>query len=467
MGKSLIGVPLRLSAVTANHQDAAYPASNLITTQVRGGDRYHSEDLDLVRIDADLGSITPWNLLGLIYTNATADAGIRWRAAATQADLDTAPVLDTYPFGPATRLDGLNDLLTCSDANFAALTSYSISCRLRPRVLRRQGVLELVDGAAHQFAISMRASDGALRGWTTGLTANLLGPIPSRSGFTRVTLTYDAATQTVQLIVDGVLIGSTGGVAAPLAVPTSIIAGFVDVDRFDGDVDDIRLWSYARSAAQELADAGGELVGSPAGLVGYWKLNDGSGVVGTNAVAGESIELIGGARWCLPLQLWWSPNLEHEPFRHSYYVLPTGVGTARWIRCEIVDPTNPANYFAAGRLVVANAHIFRKGRRYGDRFGSVDQADRVRLHGATLVRGSGLRATQDFTIVSDDPAELRRACRRIRALAGSTVPVVALHDHDDEILRHYDSIYGTIADQQDDVDLQRGVSEATFQIEEF
>lgn len=51
------------------------------------------------------------------------------------------------------------------------------------------------------------------------------------------------------------------------------------VDDFVGSLDDIRLWSTARTATQIQNNRSHELVGNEAGLIGYWKLNESSGSV--------------------------------------------------------------------------------------------------------------------------------------------------------------------------------------------
>lgn len=46
---------------------------------------------------------------------------------------------------------------------------------------------------------------------------------------------------------------------------------------YAGNVSEVRLWNYARTAAEISANKGTEISGSTAGLVGYWRLNEGTG----------------------------------------------------------------------------------------------------------------------------------------------------------------------------------------------
>tara|TARA_Y100001935_G_scaffold253785_1_gene260932 strand:- start:147962 stop:150502 length:2541 start_codon:yes stop_codon:yes gene_type:complete len=44
-----------------------------------------------------------------------------------------------------------------------------------------------------------------------------------------------------------------------------------------GYLDDVRIWNYARTQSQIQADKDSELTGNESGLIGYWKMNEGSG----------------------------------------------------------------------------------------------------------------------------------------------------------------------------------------------
>jgi hypothetical protein len=54
---------------------------------------------------------------------------------------------------------------------------------------------------------------------------------------------------------------------------------------FEGTLDDVRIWNYARSAAQIAANVSNALAAAN-GLVGRWSLNDGSGTAAASTVAG-------------------------------------------------------------------------------------------------------------------------------------------------------------------------------------
>jgi hypothetical protein len=473
MGKTWAGALLP-ATITANQEDIAYPAANLNRPQVRGGDRYHSDDLGIIQIDADLGSITGFNGLALLYTNASPTAGIRWKAAQTQAKLTTDPVLDSVPFGAALLLDGVDDFALAIDASYSSLTSWSISCRFKPRIQRRQGIMSILGSGGTGAVLSQRAGDGAVRFYgLPGLDGNLIGPVPPTDAFTRVTGAYDAGTQTMTFIVNGVLVGTATSVAPWLVSPTVVnlgLGGSAD-DFLDGVIDDVRLWNYARTPAQEYAEALVEITTFDPGLVGYWKLNDGLGTTGINSVAGASMTLAGPA-WHIPSRLWASPALDEwgipSGYRHSQLVIPVGVGTARWVRCEVIDSLNPEGRFTAGRLAISPGWISEKGRRFGDRLGSSEVTDQTPLHGATAIRGNGLRRYQKYTLLSTSVQEAIRHEARLRYALGSSRPGLVMHDFDDETMRHWQMNYGPFGERIEVVTIHDGrAAEIEFEIGEM
>lgn len=52
---------------------------------------------------------------------------------------------------------------------------------------------------------------------------------------------------------------------------------------FIGSISDVRIWDVVRSASEIMTNKDTRLTGSETGLVGYWKLNDGSGTIATDS----------------------------------------------------------------------------------------------------------------------------------------------------------------------------------------
>jgi hypothetical protein len=70
---------------------------------------------------------------------------------------------------------------------------------------------------------------------------------------------------------------------------------------FGGDMDEVRIWNGARTAAAILADKDAELTGTEANLRAYWKFNEGSGATANDStVNGNHGTVYGGATFFGP-----------------------------------------------------------------------------------------------------------------------------------------------------------------------
>jgi hypothetical protein len=69
-------------------------------------------------------------------------------------------------------------------------------------------------------------------------------------------------------------------------------------EMFDGSISEVRVWNYARSESEIKADMYNELTSSESGLIGYWKLNEGSGIIAHDSTANNNTgTLYGNPVW--------------------------------------------------------------------------------------------------------------------------------------------------------------------------
>jgi len=90
--------------------------------------------------------------------------------------------------------------------------------------------------------------------------------------------TYDGST--IKIYVDGVLQGSAPasisiGNTVPLTFGFHNMVGWLYY--LTGDLCEVRIWNFARTASEIQADMNLSLTGTEAGLVGYWPMSDGVG----------------------------------------------------------------------------------------------------------------------------------------------------------------------------------------------
>jgi hypothetical protein len=92
--------------------------------------------------------------------------------------------------------------------------------------------------------------------------------------WTHVAVTYDNATTTMKLYVNGNMVSQNTNVAAYTGAAIQIGA-FINGATFSGDMDEARLWNKALTAEDILRRKNCELQGNEAGLIAYYKFNQG------------------------------------------------------------------------------------------------------------------------------------------------------------------------------------------------
>ena len=121
--------------------------------------------------------------------------------------------------------------------------------------------------------------------------------------WTHVACTYDSAgDKKIRLYVNGVettYSTQTAGVGAPTDYTAGhlFIGGHSTTYRFDGRISDVRLWNVARSVANILADMNSRLIGDEAGLVGYWKLDDRTGLTAADSTVNANDGTLTNGPW--------------------------------------------------------------------------------------------------------------------------------------------------------------------------
>jgi len=104
--------------------------------------------------------------------------------------------------------------------------------------------------------------------------------------WTHVAVTYNAATNTMRLYKNGVQVAVNTSSPANSGGITAIGKHYGGGCNFHGQIDEVRIWNYARSAADLAANMGTTLNGNESGLTAYYPMEEGSGS-GTADVTGH------------------------------------------------------------------------------------------------------------------------------------------------------------------------------------
>lgn len=92
--------------------------------------------------------------------------------------------------------------------------------------------------------------------------------------------------KTPSLYINGQFIKTGLTSTRPNVYPSNTI-GYGPYGYLQGKMRDVRIWNYARSAAQIQADMNSTLTGTESGLIGYWKLDEGSGTTVYDKTSGN------------------------------------------------------------------------------------------------------------------------------------------------------------------------------------
>ncbi|MBI4578730.1 MAG: DUF642 domain-containing protein, partial [Planctomycetes bacterium] len=90
---------------------------------------------------------------------------------------------------------------------------------------------------------------------------------------------YSAGGNYAKLYIDGVLVATRPGYGALVHTPVDLILGdgVHSNESFKGLIDEVRVWSVARTQPQIQTDKDHALLGCERGLVGYWRFDEGAG----------------------------------------------------------------------------------------------------------------------------------------------------------------------------------------------
>jgi len=148
----------------------------------------------------------------------------------------------------------------------------------------------------------------------------------SANAWHHMAATFQNSNRRMTLYLDGVQVAQStlsGAMATGNTMPVSIGRnGGPTASFWRGKLDDVRIWNLVRTPAEIQANYQSEIIGLPAGLVGYWPSNEGSGTIAADtAGAPQNASLLGGADWSLDVPPLGPPQPTATP-------TPTGTATA-------------------------------------------------------------------------------------------------------------------------------------------
>ncbi len=156
-------------------------------------------------------------------------------------------------------------------------------------------------------------------------------------------VTYDAATTTMRLYRNGVQVGINTSVSSNYANETTFIGShFGGNSLINGMIDEVRIWDYALTAAQLKHNMfRGPSLSEP-GLLAYYKCDDGSGSVVTDATGNINGNYINASPGWSASPVTYNMNALHFDGANDHVVVPHSVSSdftlEYWMRTTSTGP---------------------------------------------------------------------------------------------------------------------------------
>ncbi|MFD0931247.1 LamG-like jellyroll fold domain-containing protein [Psychroflexus salinarum] len=216
---------------------------------------------------------------GILYTNNSAsNSNDLWFKTFVTAD-------------PSTHLnfDGVDDYVNLTNL-ISAGDSYTKQAMIRPTDISSSAGHNILSNTNEVFWIW----DGNIRAGNNGSFQHVLASAASLlNTWNQVTVTYDAPSTTMKLYLNGTLVSENNSV--PPTIGGNIqIGAYGSSATFNGDIDEVRIWKRALSLVEIQSNINCELQGTEAGLIAYYKFNQGLGSQDNSSITSLTDETASG-----------------------------------------------------------------------------------------------------------------------------------------------------------------------------
>ena len=207
------------------------------------------------------------------------------------ASSPTPPTATTY----ALHFDGVQQFARSTLVGPPSLPVVTVEAWVRPDALTgpsSYGGMVVADGAwnlalTHNSPgrVATSVCVPGCNGAFTGANALSVGT------WHHLAMSFDGAS--IELYLDGVLVDSTPHTGGANNPPFIDIGRWANSGSFTGEIDEVRIWSVARTAT-EIADTRHQiLTGSEPGLFAYWRFEEGTGQTSADSTGNGNTVILG------------------------------------------------------------------------------------------------------------------------------------------------------------------------------
>jgi hypothetical protein len=212
--------------------------------------------------------------------------------------------LKAQSFGNALQFDGVNDYVDIGNAStFNVETAVTYEAWIKPDTSLSGYIFRKVVAFAEDkhLVFSRNRIHFYLYDVFGGTNLASSPSIPIHQ-YTHVAATYNTSTGTASLYINGAF-DTSKSVGSGVSNSTgNLYYGFSLVASeapFKGIIDEVRIWNVARTESEIQSTMNQTLNGNEAGLIGYWKFDEGTGTVTRDATSSHNDGTINGAAWVI------------------------------------------------------------------------------------------------------------------------------------------------------------------------
>ncbi|MCP4708851.1 MAG: T9SS type A sorting domain-containing protein [Planctomycetes bacterium] len=198
----------------------------------------------------------------------------------------------------ALDFNGLNDNVDCgNNANLSLTEAITIEAWINVRdITAWDGIISKWDNNDGGYYLCINPDGNRIR-WNVGV-GSIDGPTITANRWMHIAATYDGIE--LKIYQDGIET-SLSQVSGSISTNTQdfVIGSQSDYIEyaFNGQIDDVRLWNFARSQEEIQADMYHILNGAETGLVGYWPMNEAQGITLNDLTVNANHGTINGPDW--------------------------------------------------------------------------------------------------------------------------------------------------------------------------
>lgn len=232
--------------------------------------------------------------------------------------------------GSALLFDGENSCVTCpATPNLNLTDAVTIEAWIKPAgwgSLQNMGFGRIVD--KKNISVFLNGQGGSLSSHSLGVWLATENGSPGFSNapentikldeWQHVAVTYDGSSSTVKIYINGIeqtvrqVSGQVSGMISDNAAIDLRIGNGANPFIFDGAIDEVRIWNVVRDAADIQTHKNHNLRGNEPGLVGYWRMDEGSGEIISDGTGNQNSGMIDQAAWIQGVNLEASTQIQDK-----------------------------------------------------------------------------------------------------------------------------------------------------------